>query len=455
MAGIGFELKRIMRHETFLSEFTAYLYSAMISSGPWLMSILCLAVLGIFRGGEDASAHELFRSTVVYTYASSLIFSGILQLVCTRYLADQLYGQKIDHVLTTFYTCTVIILSAGSLLSFFGLWLFEISLLHKFLGVILFLVINMIWLSMIFLSAVKDYHSVVFSFAIGSIVSIVLVFQLGSFMGVEGDVLGYLIGQAITLFWLIARLLAEFPPSKFWDSELFLYFRKFWDLACIGFCFNLGIWVDKFVFWTAPDSNVIVPYFRTHNLYDSPLFFSYLTIVPTLAMFMLKIETSFYDHYRKYYSKVMGKKDMANILEEKNMMITTLKESIREIFIIQGAVTLMCIVFTPEIIQALNFSALQAPIFRVTLIGAFLNILLVINVIILFYFDQRKSVLLVTMVFLSCNFGFSLLTTKLGIQYYGYGYTYCCLFSLLTAFQQLDSKLKNLEYITFTSQPVV
>jgi len=455
MAGIGFELKRIMRHETFLSEFTAYLYSAMISSGPWLMSILCLAVLGIFRGGDNASAHELFRSTVVYIYASSLIFSGILQLVCTRYLADQLYEQNIDNVLTIFYTCTMMILSLGTILSGLAFWFFEISLMHKFLAVLLFLVINMIWLSMIFLSAVKDYHSVVFSFAIGSFISIILVFRLGAIIGVEGDLLGYLIGQSVTLFWLIARLIAEFPASGFWDRGLISYFKKFWDLACIGFCFNLGIWADKFVFWTAPDSNVIVPYFRTHTLYDSPLFFSYLTIVPTLAMFMLKIETSFYDHYRKYYSKVIGKKDMANILEEKNLMIETLKESIREIFIIQGSITIICIVFTPEIIKALNFTILQAPIFRITLIGAFLNILLVINVIILFYFDQRKSVLLVTIVFLCCNSGFSFLTTRLGIQYYGYGYTYCCLFSLLTAFHQLDYKMKNLEYITFTSQPVV
>ena len=294
MAGIGFELKRIMRHETFLSEFTAYLYSAMISSGPWLMSILCLAILGIFRGSEHASAYEIFRSTVVYTYASSLIFSGIIQLVCTRYLADGLYEQKTDSVLTTFYTCTVFILTFGSLLSGVGLYFFQISTIHKYLGVLLFLVINMIWLTMIFLSAVKDYHSVVFAFAVGAVISVVLVFQMGPEMGVEGDLLGYLIGQAITLFWLIARLLAEFPSAGgFWDQGLLLYFKKFWDLACIGFAFNLGIWVDKFVFWTAPDSSVIVPYFRTHSLYDSPLFFSYLTIVPTLAMFMLKSKPAF------------------------------------------------------------------------------------------------------------------------------------------------------------------
>ena len=90
MAGIGFELKKILRKQTFLSEFTAYLYAAMVSSGPWLMSIICLAVLGMYRGSGlvGVREHEIFRATVIYTYAFSLIFVGLVQLVVTRYLAD-------------------------------------------------------------------------------------------------------------------------------------------------------------------------------------------------------------------------------------------------------------------------------------------------------------------------------------------------------------------------------
>ena len=46
MAGIGFELKKILRHETFISELAAYLYAATVSTGPWLISVITLAVLG-------------------------------------------------------------------------------------------------------------------------------------------------------------------------------------------------------------------------------------------------------------------------------------------------------------------------------------------------------------------------------------------------------------------------
>jgi len=49
MAGIGFELRKILRHDTFVSELKAYAYSALVSSGPWVMSVSCLAILGLYR----------------------------------------------------------------------------------------------------------------------------------------------------------------------------------------------------------------------------------------------------------------------------------------------------------------------------------------------------------------------------------------------------------------------
>ena len=46
MAGIGFELRRILAEDTYTSMVKGYLYSTVISSGPWLMSVLSLAFLG-------------------------------------------------------------------------------------------------------------------------------------------------------------------------------------------------------------------------------------------------------------------------------------------------------------------------------------------------------------------------------------------------------------------------
>ena len=66
MAGIGFELRKIQQKNSFLSDLTAYTYGAMVSSGPWLMSVLCLAVLSV-TGTEllEKTEREIFRTTVV------------------------------------------------------------------------------------------------------------------------------------------------------------------------------------------------------------------------------------------------------------------------------------------------------------------------------------------------------------------------------------------------------
>lgn len=39
MAGIGFELRKILKRDSLLSLMQAYSYAALISSGPWIMSI--------------------------------------------------------------------------------------------------------------------------------------------------------------------------------------------------------------------------------------------------------------------------------------------------------------------------------------------------------------------------------------------------------------------------------
>ena len=455
MAGIGFELRKILDKGSYISELSAYLYAAMISSGPWLMSVICLSVLGLFKGaGFTILRHEMFRSTIIYTYCFSLILVGIIQLVATRYLADRLYVSDEQATLRSFFTSTFLVLAAGLPLAIAIYWTFDVGPFFKLIAVILFLVVCLIWLAMISLSAVKDYKQIVYAFAIGSVLSVVGAIQLFPYLGINGYLLGYTAGQCVIFFWILARLLAEFPADVLWDKGLVRYFVKYWDLAAIGFMYNLAIWVDKMVFWFADDARVIFPWFRTHDFYEGPVFFAYLTIVPTMAIFLMKIETYFYDHYKDYYAKIMAHKPLRQILTEKQGMIAMLRQSMREVFAVQGAITLLAYIFAPYLVDTAQLTALQIPLFRVALIGAFLQVLLSMAVIVLFYFDQRRQVLITSAVFLATNFGFSLATTRMGLQYYGYGYCYSCLVSLILCFILLQKALDDLEYLTFAQQPM-
>ena len=51
MAGIGFELRRLLRKDTLLGLIWAYAYAGVISSGPWVLSIIGILIIGIFSLG--------------------------------------------------------------------------------------------------------------------------------------------------------------------------------------------------------------------------------------------------------------------------------------------------------------------------------------------------------------------------------------------------------------------
>ena len=112
-------------------------------------------------------------------------------------------------------------------------------------------------------------------------------------MGTEGYLAGYLLGQWVTLFWFLAKICVEFPSHMRWNPNFIRSMRQFWELVGIGFLFNFGIWADKFMFWLAPDARMILNPFRTNDIYEGPVYFAYLTIVPATAIFLLKVKQPF------------------------------------------------------------------------------------------------------------------------------------------------------------------
>ena len=112
MAGIGFRLRKLFDHDTYLDNLKGIAISGSIAGGPIFFSILTLILLGIYSttflsNGEMAA----FLVTVVYVFAFSLISTGLIQLLISRYLADLMYARDTQWILPTFsgvLTVTVI-----------------------------------------------------------------------------------------------------------------------------------------------------------------------------------------------------------------------------------------------------------------------------------------------------------------------------------------------------------
>ena len=66
MAGIGFKLQKILSEKSYTASLKGYIFAAIISSGPWLFSILSMSLLGALADhlmpGQNAA---IFRAMVV------------------------------------------------------------------------------------------------------------------------------------------------------------------------------------------------------------------------------------------------------------------------------------------------------------------------------------------------------------------------------------------------------
>ncbi|MCH7589703.1 hypothetical protein IIB34_01550 [PVC group bacterium] len=102
----------------------------------------------------------------------------------------------------------------------------------------------------------------------------------------------------------------------------------------------------------------------------------------------------------------------------------------------------------------LHLQSVQVPIFRITLLGAFLHSLLLIVIIMILYFDFQKLALAVTIMFVVTNGLFTYVTHMSEISFLGYGYFFSALLTLAVSFYALDYRVGRLEYLTFATRPL-
>ena len=161
MAGIGFVLRKMAREDNFLGAMKAYFYSALISTGPWLFTVLIIGSIVLLSEQFIAfEALEHFRLIIIYNFCFSFVLSGPSFLIATRFLADALHKRDASAIPGMLVGALVCILG--------GQFPFVFSYVHFVCGfpILLslsassnYLLIAGMWLSSLFLSALSDYKT--------------------------------------------------------------------------------------------------------------------------------------------------------------------------------------------------------------------------------------------------------------------------------------------------------
>ncbi len=454
MAGIGFELKKIIEKNTLSSILRAYSYAAVLTSGPYVISILSILFIGYMIASifipEKVRA---FQVVITYLIAFSLIITSPFQLTYTRFVADRLFLHEDEKVLPTLN----VVLIASFLLSFLFSMILAFWFFKEELGIIFSLTFCMsltlfsgIWILNILLTSLKNYKYIVFSFFTGFMTVVLLAKPFVSSFGFDGLMVALTIGLLILFTLLYGFVVRHYPSNQILNFEIFDRKKIFLSLIPVGVFYNTAIWIDKFIFWYSPSvGEKIVSIFHGSLLYDIPIFLAYLAIIPGLAVLLVKVETDYLNYYNNYYRAVRDGETLNRIFYYGELLGIQARNALIDVLLIQLIADIIIIIFIEPILYVFGISIEYAHLFYVDLVGTTLQLFVISILAFLFYFDKRIEAVVVSFLFLVFNGVLTFISIELGPYYYGYGFTLSLLIASVVGLLFMRNFLRELHYETF------
>jgi uncharacterized membrane protein len=226
-------------------------------------------------------------------------------------------------------------------------------------------------------------------------------------------------------------------------------------LALCGLFYNLGIWIDKMLFWfvSAHRKQISGILFASPD-YDRVVYLSFLTIVPGMAVFLLTLETGFATHYESFIQHVLGKSTFNQITQAKEDMVSSLREGFVQLIKFQGVFTLLLLIFTDHFLSFAGLNAVQSGAFQTTTLGVFLLVIFLSLMTILYYLDKLRDAMFCCLLFALVNGTVTAWSIFSGERWYGFGFLIACAAATALAAVRVNGHLQFLEYETFTSQNI-
>jgi uncharacterized membrane protein len=457
MAGIGFELRKVLKADRLLSLTKIYGYSAILSSGPWVISILAIVLVGFINIANMGEISDAFRFQVVITYAialaSSLIITGVLQLPFTRYVADLIFNHREDEILPSYFGAIFLswIMGIPTVIPFY-LWVFEDQSVVFLVGVVCtFLILCGVWISSILAASLKYYRNIVWAYFISYTFIVLASYYLGD--SIEMLIYIFFFGNSILFVILMSYIIKSYNSSVFMKVDFFLAKNFYWTLGLAGLFYNLGAWVDKFIFWYHPATgHNVIGKLNASIVYDMPIFLAYLSILPGMAIFFFRLESDFAEKYDLYYDAVRSGGTLGMIKRYRNDMIDVIRHAVHEILMIQGILDIVLFLSAPYVFDALHIPQLYLGLLYILTIGAMLQIAFMSVLAILYYLDRKKVAMWLCIAFFVGNTVLTLLSIGMGPAMFGYGYTVSLLLVFLASLVVIRNEMDRLDYETFMLQ---
>lgn len=459
MAGIGFELKKMFKGQGYLSGMKAYAYSSLVTVGPMLLCMLMVTILQQMLMYLDVSYQErmTFLSAVVYAFVFSLLVTCGFIMVVSRYIADKIYMREYDDIIASLYGVMAICLSIGGVSGAVFYFFSPLDVAFKLSAYLLFAELIVVWLQSAYLSALKDYMRIIRGYLTSVVLTILAAYLFVYVIGLQtgfGMLLAMNVGFFVMIVLSMLHLESYFRKRERNYFDFLRYVKRFPTLLGTGLFCSLGFYIHNFVYWMmSPLQEQIASTYWIASSYDVPAFYASLSILPTMVMFVVSVETAFYEKYRQYYGTILGTGSVLDIKRAKKDMIQTLMQELGFMMEIQLFFTFVSLALGITLLPHIGFSSEQIERFNILVMAGFLYAVMFVIMLLLLYFDDRRGAFLVTVFFVTST---AILTVAmLPLENYGFSFFVSSFLALVAGLARLIYFLKNIDYYTYCSQPLI
>lgn len=388
MAGIGWKLERMLAKGTLSSTFQAYLTGVAITSAPWLLTTAVLVTLRVLARGQTSVDFARVELLITLAYSVTLVFSAPVHVVVSRYVADRIYEQRLDYIAEPLRRAL-----AFTLLGFLAIGSFVMALAGTSaeLGVpaaMLTAIIAGQWLLLGAGGGMSAPAGVLGAFTIGTVASVLAAIALerGFGLGARGYLVGFMLGQGVALLLMLVRVLRDLPPSetRVPGGTLRGAFRDYRLLAVSALLVHAAVWIDKLCTWWLAGADAA-------RMLASASALVWFAVIPAFAWIYIQVETAFYRAFRGYFGGINAGASLDELEVAAARIRTEAARLVRGAIVIQLSVMALAELAAPTVAAALGLPHEAVLAMQLGLVGASLQVLTLLGLLLLYYLDLRRE----------------------------------------------------------------
>ena len=410
MAGIGFELKKIYGRNTLASNLWGTLYATMLTIGPTILSALMMLVLNtlLSRSGLTVLEGRFFISSTTYTFLTALLVTSFFATPVSRYIADCVYLGRESEIFpsafgvlafTTAISGTIMFLLCAGVYAYArGQVPASFLAAYYFLGVL----VTDAYTLMNYASALKHFKTLTFGFIMGLLLSVGVYFLCSVWLGLAGVTAACISLAAcffVVIFALVLQCVRAFGAPRGRYFEFLPYFRRYPVLAVGNLAYMVGLYGPTIVYWNISEVREQVSIFRTAPSYDMAVFLAFVVNIPSLVIFVVKVETAFYEKFVVYVS-ALNNGTLHMLRKERNVMTRALLKELFFVYEVQLIITVVLVCLVSVFFPYLDASIQMLHMFVLLSLGICTVFCMYFTIVVFYYFSDYGGACISSLVFL-------------------------------------------------------